>query len=120
MNQFKIIIQKHCNIQKQCIIFRLDNTHYIKNNTPRNKYETLSPIPESDNECPFKITVTFDKQNLTDKLMPKLKLLRPKIIFLNGFTQSIVSGIDIVCYLFHKTIRSITYAILIFALSLLP
>ncbi|MBK8244302.1 MAG: outer membrane beta-barrel protein [Saprospiraceae bacterium] len=76
------------------------------------------PIPESDNECPFKITVTFDKQNLTDKLMPKLKLLRPKIIFLNGFTQSIVSGIDIVCYLFHKTIRSITYAILIFCFIL--
>ena len=78
------------------------------------------PIPESDNECPFKITVTYDKQNIADKLMPRLKLLPPKIIFLIGFIQSIVSGIDIVFHFFHTTVRSITNSILIYCLILTP
>lgn len=75
-------------------------------------------IPESDKESASIMAVAFDKQNLADKLMPRLKLLRPKIIFLIGFIQSIVSGIAIVCYLFHRTIRSITYAILMYCLIL--
>lgn len=73
-------------------------------------------IPESDKESATIMAFTFDKQNLADKLMPRLKLLRPKIIFLNGFIQSIVSGIDIDFNLFHTTVRSITNAILMYCI----
>ncbi len=75
-------------------------------------------IPESDNESTLTMPVTFDKQNLADKLMPRLKLLRPKIIFLIGIIQSIVSGIDFIFHLFLRPFRSITNAILIFCLIL--
>lgn len=75
-------------------------------------------IPESDNESTLIMPDMFDKQNLANKLMPRLKLLRPKIIFLNGFIKSIVSGIDIDFNLFHTTVRSITIAILMYCFIL--
>lgn len=75
-------------------------------------------IPESDNESTLIMPDMFDKQNLANKLMPRLKLLRPKIIFLNGFIKSIVSGIDIDFILFHTTVRSITNAILMYCFIL--
>lgn len=78
------------------------------------------PLPESDNESTLIMPVRFDEQNLADKLMPRLKLLPPKIIFLYGFIQSIVSGIDIVFHFFHTKVRSITNAILIYCLILTP
>lgn len=75
-------------------------------------------IPESDNECLFKITVKFDKQSFADNPILKLNLLCPMIMSLDGFIHSIVSGIDIVFHFFHTTVRSITNAILIYCLIL--
>ncbi len=75
-------------------------------------------ITELDSESPLIIPVNFDKQNLADELMPKLKLLRPKIIFLIGFIKSIVSGFDIDFHLFHRPIRSITNTILTYCIIL--
>lgn len=75
-------------------------------------------IPKSNKESVSIMPVTFDEQNLADKLMPKLKLLRPKIISLIGFIQSKVSRIDIVFHLFHIPIRISTNAILIYCFVL--
>ncbi|MCI1265575.1 MAG: outer membrane beta-barrel protein [Saprospiraceae bacterium] len=75
-------------------------------------------IPESDKESASIMAVTFDKQNLADKLMPRLKLLRPKIIFLIGFIQGIVSGIDFNFHFCHSPFKSITNAILTYCLIL--
>lgn len=75
-------------------------------------------IPESDKESASIMAVTCDKLNLADKLMPRLKLLRPKIIFLIGFIQSIVSGIDFNFQLSLRPIKSITITILMYCFIL--
>ena len=72
------------------------------------------PLKESDIGSIGLKTEPLEKQNITVKLKPKLKIRRPMFIPLNGFIKSKVLDIAFNFHLCQRQFKSITNTILMY------